>query len=93
MEPIVSKSFPVSLNQHRSHGPIFSLYICPLSWCQMVVRIQITFKTIPTPENWEIESKEDHLTAIELSETDGFTHNKLSSPDMKELENKNVLVI
>ena len=48
-----------------------------LSWCQMVVRIQITFKTIPTPENWEIESKEDHLTVIELSETDGFSH-KLS---------------
>ena len=23
MEPIVSKSLPVSLNQHRSHGPIF----------------------------------------------------------------------
>ena len=22
MEPIVSKSLPVSLNQHRSHGPI-----------------------------------------------------------------------
>ena len=34
----------------------------------MVVRIQIAFKTIQTPENWEIESKEDHLTAIELSE-------------------------
>ena len=58
----------------------------------MVVRIQITFKTIPTPENWEIESKED-LTVIELSETDGSTHNKLSNPGMKELENKNVLVI
>ena len=58
----------------------------------MLVRIQITFKTIPTPENWEIESKEDHLTAIKLSETDGFTH-KLSKPGMKELENKNVLVI
>ena len=39
----------------------------------MVVRIQIAFKTIPTPENWEIESKEDHLTAIELSEIDGFS--------------------
>ena len=23
MEPIVSISLPVSLNQHRSHGPIF----------------------------------------------------------------------
>ena len=45
----------------------------------MVVRIQIAFKTTQTPENWEIVSKEDHLTAIELSETDGFTHNKLSS--------------
>ena len=45
----------------------------------MVVRIQIAFKTIQTPENWEIESKEDHLTAIKLSETDGFTYNKLSS--------------
>ena len=39
----------------------------------MVVRIQIAFKTIPTPENWEIEIKEDHLTAIELSKTDGST--------------------
>ena len=25
MEPIVSKSLPVSLNQHRSHGPIFNV--------------------------------------------------------------------
>ena len=58
----------------------------------MVVRIQIAFKTIPTPENWEIESKVDHLTAIELSETDSFTH-KLSNPSTKQLENKNVLVI
>ena len=39
----------------------------------MVVRIQIAFNTIPTPENWEIESKEDHLTVFKLSETDGFT--------------------
>ena len=39
----------------------------------MVARIQIAFKTIPTQGNWEIESKEDHLTAIELSEADGFT--------------------
>ena len=31
----------------------------------MVVRIQIAFKTIQT-ENWEFDSKEDHLTAIEL---------------------------
>ena len=52
----------------------------------MVVRIQIAFKTIPTPENWEIESKDTHLTVIKLSETDGFTH-KLSNPSMKELEN------
>ena len=37
----------------------------------MVVRIQIAFKTIQT-ENWEIESKEDHLTVIELSETNSF---------------------
>ena len=58
----------------------------------MGVRIQITFKTTQTPGNWEIESKEDHLTVIELSKTDGFTHNKLSS-STKELENKNVLVI
>ena len=36
----------------------------------MVVRIQIAFKTIQTPD-WEIEGKEDHLTVIEL-------HNKLS---------------
>ena len=48
----------------------------------MVVRIQITFKTIPTPENLEIESKEDHLAVIELSETDGFTH-KLSSTQVR----------
>ena len=59
----------------------------------MVIRIQTIFKTVPTPENWEIESKEDHLTVIKLSETDGFTHNKLSNPGTKELENKNVLVI
>ena len=58
----------------------------------MVVRIQIAFKTIQTPENWEIESKEDHLIAIELSEMDGSTH-KLSNPGMKELENKNVFII
>ena len=57
----------------------------------MVVRIQIAFKTIPTPKNWEIESKEDHLTAIKLSETDGFTYNKLSSQvQARKLENKNV---
>ena len=31
----------------------------------MVVKIQIAFKTIQT-ENWEFESKEDHLTVIEL---------------------------
>ena len=58
----------------------------------MVVRIQIVFKTTQTPENWEIESKEDHLIAIELSETDDSTH-KLSNPGMKELENKNVFII
>ena len=59
----------------------------------MVVRIQIAFKTIPTPENWAIESKEDHLTAIQLSETDGFTQLVELNTGMKELENKNVLVI
>ena len=58
------------LHYHRSS--LFQSHT--LSWFQMVVRIQITFKTIPTPENWEIESKEDHLTAIELSETDSFSH-------------------
>ena len=58
----------------------------------MVLRIQIAFKTIQTPENWEIESKEDHLTVMKLLETDGFTHNKLS-PGMKQLGNKNVLAI
>ena len=42
----------------------------------MVVRIQIAFETIPSPENWEIESKEDHLTAIKLSETWFFTQVK-----------------
>ena len=40
-----------------------------LSWCQMVVRIQIAFKTIRTPETEEFEQgnecKED-LTVIEL---------------------------
>ena len=58
----------------------------------MMVRIKIAFKTIPTPENWEIESKED-LTAFELSETDGSTYNKLSNLGTKKLENKNILVI
>ena len=28
MEPIVSKPLPVSLNQQRSHGPIFFRYVC-----------------------------------------------------------------
>ena len=43
-----------------------------LSWCQMVVRNQIAFKTIRTPtatkefEQGKLESKEDHLTAIKL---------------------------
>ena len=41
----------------------------------MVVRIQIAFKTIQTPEteefNREIECKEDHLTVIELHCTTG----------------------
>ena len=50
----------------------------------MVVRIQIAFKTIQT-ENWEIESKEDHLTVIELGNI---------QVELKyELENKSVLVI
>ena len=31
MEPIVSKSLPVSLNQHRSHGPIFSIMTAKLT--------------------------------------------------------------
>ena len=64
------------------HHYFFNSYIRTLSWCQMVVRIQIAFKTIPTPENWEIESKEDHLTAIKLSGTDSFTQ-KLSSTQVK----------
>ena len=58
----------------------------------MVVRIQIAFKTIQTPESWEIESKEDHLTVIELSETEFYIQVELN-PSTKELENKNVLVI
>ena len=78
------------LDSRLSSFVIISSYIHTLSWCQLVVRIQIASKTIPTPENWEIESKEVHLTAIKLSETDGFTHNKLSNPGMKELENKKV---
>ena len=42
----------------------------------MVVRIQIAFKTIrETAENWETESKEDHLTANQTQRT----YNKLSS--------------
>ena len=32
------------------------------------------FQDHSTPENWEIESKEDYLTVIELSETDSFSH-------------------
>ena len=60
----------------------------------MVVRIQIAFKTIPTPENWEIESKED-LTAIELRNAVKqmiYTQVELNT-GMKEPENKNILVI
>ena len=59
----------------------------------MVVRIQIVFKTIQTPANWEIESKEDHLTVIELSETWFYIQQVELNPSMKELENKNILVI
>ena len=61
----------------------------------MVVKIQIAFKTIQTPENWEVESKEDHLTAIKLSETDGFAQQQQVELNLgtKELENKHVLVI
>ena len=55
----------------------------------MVVRIQIAFKTIPIPEDWEFESKEDHLTAIELSETDSFTQ-QVEQHRYELLGNKNV---
>ena len=52
----------------------------------MVLRIQIAFKTIQT-ENWEIESKEDHLTVIELR--------NIQQVELKyeKSENKNILVI
>ena len=57
----------------------------------MVVRIQIAFKTIPTPKNWElnweIESKEDHLTVIKLSEIDGFSQQVELNTGTKELGN------
>ena len=47
-----------------------------LSWCQRVVRIQITFKTNQTPatkefEQGKLECEEDHLAAIELYCTTG----------------------
>ena len=55
----------------------------------MVVRIQIAFKTIHT-ENGEFESKEDHLTAIELSETDSSMTTSCAQVRTRKLENKNV---
>ena len=60
------------LDSRLSLFVIISSYIHTLSWCQIVVRIQITFKTIQTPaatkgfEQGKLEGKEDHLTAIEL---------------------------
>ena len=62
---IFSKLEVGRLDSRLSLFIIISSYIHTLSWCQMVVGIQIAFKTIQT-ENWEIESKEDHLTVIEL---------------------------
>ena len=63
------------LDSRLSSFIIMFSYIHTLSWCQMVVRIQIVFKTIQTPETeefeQEIESKEDHLTEIELHFTTG----------------------
>ena len=64
------------LDSRLSSFVIISSYICTLSWCQRVVRIQITFKTIQTPatkefEQGKLEGKEDHLTAIELHCTTG----------------------
>ena len=38
MEPIVSKSLPVSLNQHRSHGPFFFLILRPTVFSALVDR-------------------------------------------------------
>ena len=42
MEPIVSKSLPVSLNQHRSHGPIFYyLLTVSLKWMNNYIHFTI----------------------------------------------------
>ena len=64
------------LDSRLSSFVIISSYIHTLSWCQMVVRIQIAFKTIQTPatkefEQGKIESEEDHLTVIKLPCTTG----------------------
>ena len=60
----------------------------------MVVRIQIAFKTIKT-ENWEFESKEDHL-----QRSNSVKHTVLQTQvelkyrkDKLELENKNIVII
>ena len=43
------------LDSRLSLFVIISLYIHTLSWCQMVVRIQIAFKTFQTPETEEFK--------------------------------------
>ena len=43
------------LDPRLSSFIIISSYIHTLSWCQMVVRIQIAFKTIRTPETKKFE--------------------------------------
>ena len=43
------------LDSRLSSFIIISSYIPTLSWCQMVVRIQIAFKTIQSPETEEFE--------------------------------------
>ena len=50
------------LDSRLSLFVIISSYIRTLSWCQ---KWDKNFKTIQT-ENWELESKEDHLTVIKL---------------------------
>ena len=55
----------------------------------MVVRIQIASKTVQTAENWEIESKEDHLLAIKLRE---YT-TSWAQVRTRKLGDKNILVI
>ena len=48
---------------------IISSYIHTLSWCQRVVRIQITFKTIRTPATEEFEQGKLKVKRIILQQS------------------------